>query len=122
RVSRADAVGVERADGLEPAEHAELAVVLAAGGNGVHVRAHYDGRQRLAACAFAEDVAHLIDGDAQPGLAHPAHHQIAAALVVVRQRQPREPAARRGADAPELVDRLLEARAVDPGGRALTHR
>ncbi len=70
-VAGAAAGVVQRADRLERAEHAELAVVLAAGGHGIGVRAHHDGRQRQGAGPLAEDVAHLVDAQGQAGLAHP---------------------------------------------------
>src|SRR5439155_22019330 len=118
RMARADLVRVERADRLEPTEHAELPVVLAARRDRVHVRAHHDRRQRLAARPLAEDVAHLVHAHAQARLAHPADHEVAAALVLVGQRQPGEPAARRLADPAELLDGVRQTRAVDALGCA----
>src|SRR5262249_3162946 len=108
-----DPVRVERAECLEPAENAELTVIFAAGGDGVHVRAHDDRRQRLPARALAEDAAHRVDRDAQPRVAHPAQHEVATALVLVGEGQTGEPTTRRRADAAELVDGLLEPLAVD---------
>ena len=46
RMLRLHPVIVERADDLESAEGAELAVVLATGRHRIDVRAHHDGRQR----------------------------------------------------------------------------
>jgi hypothetical protein len=114
RMPRAQPVVVERANGLEPAQHAELAIVLAAGRDRVRMGAHHDGRQGLGARALAEDVAHLIDGHSQPGLAHPADHEVSPPAVVVGQRQARETAARRLADPPQFLDGSLQPRAVDP--------
>jgi hypothetical protein len=63
--------------------------------------------------ALAEDVAHLVHAHAQPGLAHPAHHEVAAALVLVAQRQAGEAPALGGADPPQLLDALLQPLAID---------
>src|SRR5437870_2337525 len=78
---------VERADGLQGAQDAELPVVPAAGRDRVGVRAHHDRGPTRRARSLAEDVAHLVDGDAQRGLAHPANEQVATALVLVAQRR-----------------------------------
>ena len=116
RVARPDPVVVQRPDRLEGAEDAELAVVLAAGRYGIHVGAHHHGRERLGARALAEDVPHLVDRDAQAGLAHARDHPVAAALVLVGERQAGEPAPGGLADLPQLFDGPLEPPPVDPHG------
>src|SRR3990172_5385464 len=98
---------------LERAEHPELAVVLAAGRHGVHVRAHHDGRQGLGARALAEDIAHLVHAHAEPRALHARDHPVTAAPVLVRERQAGEPAARRLADPSQLLDALLEPSSID---------
>ena len=114
RMPRPRVAIVERADGLERAEHAELAVVLPAGRHGVRVRAHQDRGQMLASRAQTEDIAHPVHGDGEPGLAHPSHEEIAAAPVLVGQREAREPARRRLADPAQPLHALLESLPVDP--------
>jgi len=113
RVARADTLVVQRADRLQRAEHAELAVVLAAGGDGVDVRAHHHRRAAGLAGPLAEDVAHLVHADPQASLAHPGGHEIAAALVLVAEGQAGEAAALGRAHLSELLDRRLQACAVD---------
>ena len=111
---RPRALVVERADRLQGAQDPQLPVVLAAGRDRVGVRAHHDRGPARLARSLAEDVAHLVDGDAQPGLAHPANEQVATALVLVAQRQAGEAATLGGADPPQLLDALLQALAIDP--------
>ena len=113
RVPGRYAVVVQRAQGLERAQHAELAVVAAAARHRVRVRAHEHRRAGLGAGADAEDVAHLVHRDLEPGLAHPPHQQIAAAPVVVGEGHPVEPAARGGPDAAERVHALGQPHAID---------
>jgi hypothetical protein len=73
-VLRLDAEVVQRADDLEPAQHAQHAVILAAGRLGVEVAADID-RQRVGVGALAagEHGAHLVD-------AHGAARRLAPAL------------------------------------------
>jgi hypothetical protein len=67
------------------------------------MRAHEHGGEGFHAGADAEDVAHLVHADRQPGLLHPAHEEIAPEAVLVAEGQPGEAAARRLADAPQGV-------------------
>ena len=80
RMLRLDAEVVERADHLQPAEHAEHAVELAAGRLRVEMAADID-RQRVRVGAFTagEHRAHLVDAGRQPGLVAPALEKMAAA-------------------------------------------
>ena len=105
---------VQGPDRFQGAQHAELAVVLAAGGDRVDVRAHHHGRLAGLTRALAEDVAHLVHRDSQPGLAHPGDHEVAAALVLVAEGQAREAAPLGGADASQLLHGPFEPRAIDP--------
>jgi len=109
----AELLVVERSDHLEAAEDAELAVVPAARRHRIDVGSHHHRRKRCRAGPLTEDVPHLVDGDREARLAHPRDHPVAAALVLVGERQTSEPPARSLADSPELLDRLLEARSVD---------
>ena len=75
---------VEGADHFQPAEHAEHAVILAAGGLGVEMRADIDGRQaRVRALAAGEHGAHFVDAHGQAGILAPALEQVAALAVLV---------------------------------------
>ena len=121
RMARASALVVERADRLERAENAQLAVVLAAGGDGIRMRAHEDGRERLRARAETEDVAHLVHADLEPRAAHPAHEEVAPVPVLIGQRQASEAAPGSLADAAEGLHALFESLPVDPH-RALLRR
>src|SRR6266481_4991640 len=112
-MARTDLLVVERADDFEAAEDAELAVVPTARRHRVHVGAHHHRRERRRPRALAEDVPHLVDGDREASLAHARDHPVAAALVVVGERQAGEPAARGLTDPAELLDRALEALPVD---------
>jgi hypothetical protein len=57
---------------------------------------------------------HLVHGHAQARLAHPAHQQVATALVLVGQGQPGEPASLGGTNPAEILHALLQALAIDP--------
>ena len=79
---------VERAHDLEAAEHAEDAVVAAAGDLGVEVAADHHRRQRVVAARPArEDVAHAVDGDRATGRLAPSDEQVAHLLVGVVERE-----------------------------------
>ena len=68
-----DAEIVQRADHLQPAEHAEHAVELAAGRLRVEMAADIDRqRVRVGALAAGEHGAHLVDADVEPGRLAPA--------------------------------------------------
>ncbi len=125
RMPRLGLLVVERADRLERAEDAQLAVVPPARRHRIGVRAHHDRGQAVRSRARAEDIAHLIDRDGEPGLAHPADKQIAAAPIVVRQRHAGEPALGGGADLAQRVHALFEPLAIDAhgpsGGQRLSH-
>src|SRR5262249_35799167 len=62
---------VEAPDDLEAAENPQLTVVATTGRYRVHVGPHHDGWESRVPLSPAEDVAHLVDGDREPRLAHP---------------------------------------------------
>src|SRR5712671_5273187 len=105
---------VERADDLEPSEHAIDAVEAAAGRLRVEVAAG-DHRRELAAPAGAagEDVAHAVDGDGAAGLPAPAHEEIAPGAVEVAERQSLRAAFLGGADLSHQQEALPQALLVD---------
>ncbi len=109
----ADAGVVEHADHLEAAEHAERAVVDAAGGHRVDVRAHDHRRAVLGTGTDADDVADAVNGHAQAEFAHPAGHQVAAPPVLVGQRQAADPAALERADLAECLQAADQPVEVD---------
>src|SRR5690606_7115944 len=56
---------------FDGADHADVAVVVAAAGHGVDVRAEHDhGQAGLAAFAAPDEVAGCVDAHLEPGLAH----------------------------------------------------
>jgi hypothetical protein len=89
RAPRADTRVIEGADHLQPGEDAQGAVVAAAGADRVDVAAgHHRRQRRVQPGAGGDHVADPVDADRQPQVPHPAHHQLAAAGVLVGQRQP----------------------------------
>jgi len=116
----ADTGVIERSDDLEPGEHPVVAVIGAAGTHGVDVRAGHHRRQiGPTPGAQAEDVANGVDRHLQAELAHPADDEIAAAAVVVGERQP---AARTGSGAANVGQRRQareQARAIGLDARGL---
>jgi hypothetical protein len=80
---------LERPHHLEPGEDPERAVVAASGPDGVDVAAGHDGRgARVPPGPGGDDVADPVDPHIEAEVAHPAHDQLAAAGVVVGERQP----------------------------------
>ena len=115
RIFRPDAEIVEGADHLERAEHAEHAVIAAAGRLGVEMAADHHRRQRrVGALAAGEHGAHAVDVDRHAGGLAPALEQPAALAVLVGQRLAVAAAAHARADLGDLVDRVPEPVAVDP--------
>ena len=88
RSSGDDAGVVQRLDHLQPAEHAEVAVVAPAGGHGVDVAAGHHRGEVFAPRPPADDVADGVDADLEAEGLHPLHHQVPARLVGVGQGQP----------------------------------
>ena len=75
---------VEGAHDLEPGEHAEGAVVAAAGADGVDVAAGHDRVERgVGAGPGGDDVADAVDPDGEPEVPHPPDDQLAPAGVLV---------------------------------------
>ncbi len=105
---------VQRAQHLQPGEHAERAVELAAGRLGVEMRAHRDRRRggvlALAAREHGADLVHR-DGAAErlALLAEPVAH----ALVLIGQGQPANAAFRRAADLGRVHQRVPEPLRID---------
>ncbi len=99
---------------LEAGEHAEVAVVAAAGGHGVDVRAGHDGRLEAIARPGAEHVADAVDLDAQAEVAHPRDHEVAAGAVGRGEGEPAHAAAVDGADLAERGESGQQAGPVDP--------
>ena len=107
---------VQRADHFQAGHDAVGAIELAAVRLAVEVAAHDDGR-RAAVGAFAagEYVADAVHAHLQPGLAAPAHEELAAFAVLGRERHATHAALGRGADPGELHERRPEALAFDAG-------
>ncbi len=105
---------VQRAEHLEPGQHAEDAVELAAGRLRVEVAAHHHGREMiLGAFAPREHVAHGVDGHGQAGGRAPAGEEVASLLVEVREGQAIAAALGGAADLRHLHQAVPEARSVD---------
>ena len=94
---------------LEPRQHAVIAVVAAAGADGVDMAAGHDRREVLGAGAHADHVADRIDRHGESQRLHPAHDPVATSPVLVGQRQPRAAAAVDGADGSQLVEGAQQA-------------
>ena len=108
-----DARGDHRLDHLEAGEHAERAVEAAAGRDGVDVAPGQHRRVGALGRPRADDVADLVDVDAQAEVAHPADDEIATAAIVVGEREPRATAAVDRADLGERVEAGAQARERD---------
>ena len=87
---------------LEPGEHPVVAVVSAAGADGVDVRAGHDGGA-LARVPRSDHVADGVDGDGEVQVLHPGDDQVAAPPVLVGEGQPAAPAVARVADRGQLL-------------------
>ena len=109
-----DVVVDERLDDLEPGEHAEVAVVDAAGAHGVDVGAGHHRRARATAGAGGHHVADGVDGDVEAEVAHPGDDEVAAVAVGLGEGQPAAAAVARAAHRAELAEPAQEALAVDP--------
>jgi len=89
RPARPDAEVVEGADDFEAAQHAEHAVIAAAGRLRVEMAADIDRIEaRVGAFAAREHGAHLVEAHAEPGALAPRFEQRSAPGVVVGQRLP----------------------------------
>ena len=110
----AQAAVVQRAHDLQPAQHAEDAVVAAAADLGVEVAADGDRRQRrVAAGAAGEDVAQPVDLDRAAGALRPAYEEVAHLLVLGRQRQPAQPDLAEAADLGRALEALPQPLGID---------
>ena len=107
RMPGLDVEVVQRADDFEPAEHAEHAVILAAGRLRVEMRADID-RQRIRVGAFAagKHRAHLVDAHGEPGRLAPFLEEMPPLAVFVRQRLAIVAAGDAGADLRHLHRRI----------------
>ncbi|MNN46003.1 hypothetical protein D3C81_1603610 [compost metagenome] len=122
RRARLDAEVVERAHDLQPRQHAEVAVELAARGLGVDMAARGHGaRGRGRARAARKDIADLVHAHVQPRLAAPLHHQVAPLAVFFGQRDAAHAALGGGADRAQIHERLPQARAIDAGKNFRIH-
>jgi hypothetical protein len=114
RVTGPSPLVVQGAQGLERAEHPELAIVLPAARHRIRVRAHEHRRPRFRPRPQAEDVAHLVHRDREARLLHPAHQEVAPAPVVVGQGHSVEAAPRGLADLAERLHALRQPGPIDP--------
>ena len=122
RAGELEAGGLDRLDHLQPGEHAEVAVVAAARGHRVDVRAGHHRRLIGRVWHPPDHVADRVDRDLEPEIAHPRDHEIAAGPVLVGERQPGT-ALRIGdrADARQLVETVDQAGTVDAQRRPIRH-
>src|SRR5262249_55416699 len=105
---------VERADDLEPGEHAIDAVEAAAGRLRVEMAAGHHRREVAAPPGAArEDVAHAIDADAAAGVLAPAHEEVATLAVEIAERQALRAAFRRRPDLGHRHETLPQALFID---------
>ena len=122
RAAELETGGLDRLDHLQPGEHAQVAVVAAARGHGVDVRAGHHRRPIGRVWHPPDHVADRIDRDLEPEVAHPRDDEVAARPVLVGERQPGT-ALRVGdrADARQLVETVDQAGPVDAQRRPIRH-
>ena len=112
-LARARARTFQRAHHFEPRQHAVVAVVESAGAHGVDMGARHDRRHILLAGVDPDDVADAVDAHPHPQRLHLRHDPVAPGLVLVRERQPANPAALEGADPAQFLQRGKQTPAVD---------
>ena len=114
RMLRPDAEIVQRAHDLQPGQHAEHAVVLAAGRLGVEMRADIDRqRVRIGAGARHEHGAHPVDAHGKARRIAPALEEFAAFPVGIGQRLAVVAAGDAGADLRHLHQRIPQTVWID---------
>ena len=112
---RLDLQIVQGAHHFQARQHAVIAIELAARGLGIDMAARHHGRKCVVdAIAAHEDIADLVDGDAHARVPAPAHHQVAAFFVQVRQGQALDAALGRGTDPRQFHQGRPQAVAIDP--------
>ena len=117
-MARRDAVRAQQLRHLDGAEHADIAVVVAALRNGVDVGARHDhGQRRVRALAASDDVSGRVDAHVEPGVPHQRLHVFPAGDVGGAERDAAHAAFGVGAEAAELMDAALEAGGVGPRQR-----
>ncbi len=115
RMPRGDAVLTQQLRHLDGAQHAHVAVVIAALRDGVDVRAGHDhGQRRIGAGTASDDVACRVDPHFEPGTPHQRRDVFASGDIRVAERHAADAARRIGAEASERVDALLQALRVRP--------
>ena len=115
RMSRDDIVLTQQLRHLDGAQHAHVAVVVAALRDGVDVRPGHDhGQRRIGAGTTSDDVACRVDAHLEPGIPHQRHDVFAAGDIRVAERHAADAARRIGAEASERLDAFLEALGVRP--------
>ena len=91
----------------------DIAVVVAALGDGIDVRAEDDGeRTGSRTGSHAEDVADRIDSDREARFPHQVHHEAATGDVGIAERHTADAALRIRAELGEVGEVLVHARAV----------
>ena len=108
-MSQANAALVQNLRDFDRAEHADVAVVVAAARHGVDVRARHDRRKlRVAAVATADDVARRVDAHDESGLSHELADVFAARDIGCAERDAAHAAFRVGAELRQLGDAALQ--------------
>jgi hypothetical protein len=115
RTPGVDAVVIERAHHLEPGQHADDPIVLAARHLGVEVAADEHGRQMiLPPGAPGEDAAQPIHRHRAARFRAPGDEEVAHLLVGIGEREAPEAAGLAGPDPSRPLDGAPEALPVDP--------
>ncbi len=113
-VLRLDVEVVHRAYDFETSEHAEHAVILAAGRLGVEMRADVDGQGvRVRAGARHEHVADLVDAHGEPSCLAPGLEEFAAFAIRIRQRLAIVAAGDAGADLRHVHEAVPQTIGID---------
>ena len=99
---------------LEAGQHAQRAVIPAAGCDRVDVRAQHDGRDRVATGEGAEHVADRVRPHGQAKLSHRVGEPGPSAGIRLRQGQPADAAVAGVADAPQSGEACQKPVTVEP--------
>src|SRR5206468_3287380 len=111
----------QRVRDLDGGARPDIAIIVAAFGHRIDMRAEQDGwrastRSGPAPPPYADDVADRIDAGAEPGVAHQVHHEAPASDIGVAERDAADSTLGIAAELGEIGEMLIHARAVHAPG------